>query len=222
MRIEQCSFCGAPVYPGHGQMFVRNDCKIFRFCTSKCRKNFGMKRNPMRLKWTKTFRKANGKELAVDTTMDFERRRHVPVKYNRELVANTLKAMKRVEEIKARRQRDLWEKRMEANSRQQVKDAVHALKHNIDMIPDKAMKEIARTDYENASAIIAERKERKKESIKAKMQKKRAVEKALADAGATGGMAIEETGKKVSAKSVAKAAAKIISKKTASKKAASH
>lgn len=221
MRIEQCSFCGAPVYPGHGQMFVRNDCKIFRYCTSKCRKNFGMKRNPMKLKWTKTFRKANGKELAVDTTMDFERRRHVPVKYNRELVSNTLKAMKRVEEIKARRQRDLWEKRMEANSRQQVKDAVHALKHNIDMIPDKDMKAIARTDLENAQQIIAERKQRKKDSEKAKAQKKRAVEKALASAGATGGMAIEE-GKKVSARSAAKAVTKVIAKKSAGKKAATH
>lgn len=219
MRIEQCSFCGAPVYPGHGQMFVRNDCKIFRYCTSKCRKNFGMKRNPMKLKWTKTFRKANGKELAVDTTMDFERRRHVPVKYNRELVSNTLKAMKRVEEIKARRQRDLWEKRMEANQRQQVKDAVHALKHNIDMIPDKEMKEIARVDLENAQQIIAERKQRKKDSEKAKLQKKRAVEKALASAGVTGGMELEE-GKKVSAKSAAKAVTKVIAKKTAGKKAA--
>eukprot|EP00744_Colponema_vietnamica_P000361 GILI01000636.1.p1 GENE.GILI01000636.1~~GILI01000636.1.p1 ORF type:complete len:219 (-),score=77.77 GILI01000636.1:107-763(-) len=217
MRIETCSFCGAPVYPGHGQTFVRNDCKIFRYCTSKCRKNFGMKRNPMKLKWTKTFRKANGKELAVDTTMDFERRRHVPVKYNRELVSNTLKAMKRVEEIKTRRQRDLWEKRMEASQRQQVKDAVYHLKHNIDMIQDKEVKEIARTDFENAQAIIAERKDRKKAAEKAKLKKKRQVEAALASA-TVGGMALED-GAKVSAKAAAKAVTKVIAKKAAKKAA---
>jgi len=173
MRVEKCSFCGMPVYPGHGQIFIRNDCKIFRFCTSKCRKNFGMKRNPMKLKWTKTFRKAHGKELAVDTSMEFEQRRNVPVKYNRELVQNSLKVMKRVEEIKKRRNHDLWQKRMDKSKAQVNKDAARALEKNMDWIEDEEVKQTAQEDLATAKERIEAQKAKKREAIKAKNRKLR-------------------------------------------------
>lgn len=115
MRIYQCHFCSSPVYPGHGIMFVRNDAKEFRFCRSKCHKAFKQRRNPRKLKWTKAFRKAAGKELAVDSTLTFAQRRNVPVRYNRELVATTLKAMARIEVIRQKRERAFYKNRMRGN-----------------------------------------------------------------------------------------------------------
>ena len=115
MRIYQCHFCSSPCYPGHGIMFVRNDAKEFRFCRSKCHKSFKQRRNPRKLKWTKAFRKAAGKELAVDSTLTFAQRRNVPVRYNRELVATTLKAMARIEEIRTKRERAFYKNRMKGN-----------------------------------------------------------------------------------------------------------
>ncbi|CCH60159.1 hypothetical protein TBLA_0C03570 [Henningerozyma blattae CBS 6284] len=115
MRIYQCHFCSSPVYPGHGIMFVRNDAKEFRFCRSKCHKAFKQRRNPRKLKWTKAFRKAAGKELAVDSTLTFAQRRNVPVRYNRDLVATTLKAMSRIEEIRLKRERAFYKNRMRGN-----------------------------------------------------------------------------------------------------------
>ncbi|EEQ37660.1 putative ribosome biogenesis protein [Clavispora lusitaniae] len=120
MRIYSCHFCSSPVYPGKGIMFVRNDAKEFRFCRSKCHKAFKQRRNPRKLRWTKAFRKAAGKELVVDSTLTFAARRNVPVRYNRELVATTLKAMSRIEEIRQKRERAFYKNRMRGNKEREL------------------------------------------------------------------------------------------------------
>lgn len=93
-------------------MFVRNDAKTFRFCKSKCHKNFKMHRNPRRVRWTAAFRKANGKVMTNDSTLEFEKRRNVPVRYDRELVKKTIEAMARIQEIKTRREAAFYKARM--------------------------------------------------------------------------------------------------------------
>ncbi|XP_031365996.1 probable ribosome biogenesis protein RLP24 isoform X2 [Apis dorsata] len=77
---------------------------IFKFCRSKCHAAFKKKKNPRKVKWTKAYRKTVGKELAVDPSFEFEKRRNIPIKYNRELWHNAINAMKKVENIKQRRQ----------------------------------------------------------------------------------------------------------------------
>lgn len=103
MRVETCYFCSGPVYPGHGMMFVRNDSKVFRFCRSKCCRHFKKKRNPRKMAWTKSYRKQRGKEMAVDATFEFEKRRNRPTKYDRTVMGQTITAMQRVSEIQSAR-----------------------------------------------------------------------------------------------------------------------
>jgi large subunit ribosomal protein L24e len=81
-----------------------------------------MKRNPRKVKWTKAYRKLAGKELAEDATFEMERRRNRPEKYNRELVAKTVQAMKRIKEIRVARQDRFYEARM-AKARNMQREA---------------------------------------------------------------------------------------------------
>lgn len=145
MRLEKCWFCSSTIYPGHGITFVRNDATVFKFCRSKCHKNFKMKRNPRKVRWTKAYRKLAGKELAEDATFEMERRRNRPEKYDRELVKKTVKAIERISEIRQRRQERFYEKRMAkaksqqvAQDKQQLEQEIHLVKAPASLISDKA------------------------------------------------------------------------------------
>jgi large subunit ribosomal protein L24e len=86
------------------------------------------------MKWTKAYRKTAGKEMAVDTTFDFEKRRNRPVKYDRELIGKTLVAMKKVEAVKAAREKRFFDSRFKdkaakerASIRAEVKEGMELL-----------------------------------------------------------------------------------------------
>ncbi|GAA5859941.1 hypothetical protein JCM1840_001806 [Sporobolomyces johnsonii] len=177
MKIEPCYVCGAPCYPGHGTMFVRNDAKCFRFCRSKCSKNFKMKRNPRKLKWTKAFRKAAGKEMTVDSTLAFEKRRHVPVRYDRELVQATVAGMKRIAEVKARREKAFFKARMAAAAPKSLAgDSLEVTRSAHLLTPGMQAPSAATQKAVSASQVLlAARAEKKALRIAQNLRKKRAV-----------------------------------------------
>jgi large subunit ribosomal protein L24e len=83
-----------------------------------------MKRQPRKLKWTKTSRALRGKEMIVDQNLllgQFAKRRNVPVKYDRNLVAATMKAMERIEEIRAKRERVFTRRRLQGKVQREKK-----------------------------------------------------------------------------------------------------
>ena len=48
-----CSFCGAPIEPGTGKMFVKKDGTVLLFDKNKCYKNMiELKRVPRTTEWT--------------------------------------------------------------------------------------------------------------------------------------------------------------------------
>ncbi|KAK8050585.1 ribosome biogenesis protein RLP24 [Apiospora phragmitis] len=164
------------------------------YLPAKCHKNFKMKRNPRKLQWTKAYRKAAGKEMTVDSTLQyantnpitghvqrwwpsvsrpntdksyqsyrFAARRNVPVRYNRELWQKTMQAMSRISEIRSKRERVFYRKRMAgkrarelANDRKLVQTHSHLLprmrgseKRRLAIEQGLAQQEINRLEEEN-------------------------------------------------------------------------
>ena len=182
MRIDTCYTCSGPCYPGHGITFMRNDAKVrthspplphtimrstqpalcvqvFRFCRSKCHNTFKNKYNPRKLRWTKAFRRAAGKEMTVDSTFDFERLRNRPVKYDRELMKKTVRAMERVQVIKEKREERFWAKRMAPNKEVQKARDLAEVEQGLDLIisplVSQVEQKVAKQERAKAKAKVA-------------------------------------------------------------------
>ncbi len=70
----------------------------------------------------------------VDTTFEFEKRRNVPVTYDRNLVQATIRAMKRVSEIKAAREKRFYELRMRNKAKTDKAEVLRTIKTGIDLV----------------------------------------------------------------------------------------
>jgi len=84
--------------------------------------------------WTKSFRAARGKELTADSTFDFERRRDVVVKYDRTLMAKTVAAMQRINEIRSARVARLHALRMSLKQKSVRAQQRKVLVRNVELL----------------------------------------------------------------------------------------
>eukprot|EP00211_Chloroparvula_japonica_P013552 CAMPEP_0119121784 /NCGR_PEP_ID=MMETSP1310-20130426/2254_1 /TAXON_ID=464262 /ORGANISM="Genus nov. species nov., Strain RCC2339" /LENGTH=145 /DNA_ID=CAMNT_0007111363 /DNA_START=389 /DNA_END=826 /DNA_ORIENTATION=+ len=106
--------------------------------------------------------------MSVDRTFEMEKRRNRPPKYDRELMASTIRAMKRNAEIKERRQADFYKARMLGKKEQQKAEAMRELEKYRDTIPDvvryrqgkMALEDsVKKEDMETTEASVAEAEE---------------------------------------------------------------
>ena len=73
--------------------------------------------------------------MVVDTTLQFAARHNVPVRYNRNHVAATLKAMQRVSEIRAKRERVFYKNRMAGNKEREKEANRKLVAENEHLLP---------------------------------------------------------------------------------------
>ena len=114
--------------------------------------------------------------MTVDTTLQFAARRNVPVRYDRNLVSTTLKAMRRVSEIRARRQRVFFKNRM-AGNKERVRAANRKLvAENEHLLPRQRASERMAAEVEQPLEVepikvpVQKEKEKEKKRVKQRMQ----------------------------------------------------
>ena len=131
----------------------------------------------------------------MDTTLQFAQRRNVPVRYNREHVETTLKAMERIAEIRARRERAFYKKRMAGNKARQRELDRKLVEENPHLLPrERASERIAREAVERAREVEelgVEAIEEEKEVTPLLAKKQRITQKLLVNGGVEESMDVD-------------------------------
>ncbi|KAI2500935.1 metallochaperone-like domain [Fragilaria crotonensis] len=101
-----------------------------------------------------------GKEMAVDSTFEFEKRRNRPVKYDRDLMGKTILAMQKVQQIKESREQRFFQNRMTDAKAEKKKQARVEIEKSIELLAPAVAKreEVMRNVVDSARARIAARK----------------------------------------------------------------
>merc|ERR1719199_1238243 len=106
------------------------------------------------MRWTKAYRKTHGKELMYDSTLDFEKRREEPVRYNRELYIKTVQAIGKIEKIKQAREKRFKNARIKEAKRRNVDAIDRLLVRRPEYIKDKAVSD--KYKEKNRASIAAQ------------------------------------------------------------------
>ena len=126
-----------------------------------------MKRNPRKVRWTKAHRALAGKELVDDAVFEMERRRNAPLRYDRTLVAKSVAAMKRVDELRVARADRHYERRMRKSRAQEAIAARAALEHGIHLVKAPSVLAKEKAEKEKAAAEKQKAEKQKAETIQA-------------------------------------------------------
>ena len=110
------------------------------------------KRNPRKTRWTKAFRKSAGKEMKVDASFEFEKRRNRPVRYDRDLVGATIAAMRRVSEIQQTREKRYYDKRMKGVKALEKAQRAADVEKNINLVQPAALR--MKKEVQNVTATV--------------------------------------------------------------------
>ncbi len=86
------------------------------------------------MKWTKAYRVLHGKDAATDSVFQFERKRNRPERYDRNVTQSTLRAMKKVEEVRVRRAERFYDNRMKGKESEDRKANKRELEQQIHLV----------------------------------------------------------------------------------------
>merc|ERR1712232_1285852 len=93
------------------------------------------------MKWTKAYRKTHGKELMYDSTLEFEKKREEPVRYNRELYIKTVQAIGKIEKIKKDREKRYRVARIKEAKQRNVNAVDRLLTNRFEYIKNKEVRD---------------------------------------------------------------------------------
>lgn len=121
----------------------------------------------------------------MDTTFDFEKQKNVPVKYDREVYAATIKAIKRIKQIQELRKRSFYFDRMKPSLKIQKMRLMNVVEKGKDMLiaPGVAKKraqmqaeEIQQSDEERIEEEVPVKKATRKQSSRVTKKRVEAIE----------------------------------------------
>lgn len=111
--------------------------------------------------------------MIVDSTLKFAARRNIPVRYNRDLVATTLKAMERVSAIRAKRERLFYKNRMAGNKEREKAANRKLVAENEHLLPrvraSEKMTQAVEEPLEEMAVELPAQRQREKQRVKKRL-----------------------------------------------------